>query len=156
MNQTIFDFTPKAGEIWVAWGEIVMITRVGSENWNGIMPDCLEFIGLGYAEYDGPGRWWEVDYDAPSYAFERNRMDDGPRRYDKCYFKSWTGKGVFFCTADGHKAMILLSRWRKEINALHTRKEKHPGRVFSRDKVEEIETRLKRLFSKQIAPEGFL
>ena len=157
MNEQLnLKFLPRVGEIWVCWGEIVMITRVGSDS-NGIfhLPDCLEFLGLGYAEYDGPGRWWEVDYKTPSYSFERNRMDDGPRRMDQIYFKPWNGRGVFFCTKDGERASSLLSRWHEELTRLHKRKAKHRGTVFTRDRLEDIEAQLGRLFSKKIADEGF-
>lgn len=155
MKQPELYFGPQVGEIWTTWDEIVMVTRVGSDDWNGFLPNCIEFIGLGYAEYDGPGRWWEVDYNQPIYDFERNRISDGPRRYDGIYFKPWNGRGVFFCTKDGTRAMSLLTRWHDELRKLHERKSKHKGQVFTRDRLEEIERQLGRLFSKQITREGF-
>ena len=141
-DQLAFDFAPRPGEIWTVHYEIVMVVRVGSSDAYKFMPNCIEYIGLGYAVYDGCGRWWEVDYSRPSENPDPYWAPTGTMRCDKTYFLPWDGRGVFYATGDGQKAADLITEWRK---ATHWGR---PGR-------DEIEDRLKKLFGRQVANDGF-
>lgn len=139
-SQVTFDFGPQSGEIWTVFGEIVMVVRIGSEHFSGFLPNCIEYIGIGYARHDGCGRWWDVDYNLPSENIDPYWAPTGTMRCDKVYFNPWDGKGVFHATADGAKAMELIAQWRREKDY---------------DKRGQIESLLKKLFSRKTACEGF-
>lgn len=139
-DQLFFDLGPRVGELWVVDGEIVSVVRVGSTSFGRALPDCIEYIGLGYAIYDEPGRWWDIDYSVPSENPDPYWAPTGTSRCDKVYFKPWNGKGVFYATADGMKAAELIAGWRM---------------VKTRSLKEVIEARLEKLFGRQVARDGF-
>lgn len=131
---------PKAGEIWMTrWGDIVMITAVGSLDIYRFLPDCLEYVELGAARHDCCGRWWDVDYLTPTAETDAYWTPNGHLRMDRGYFEAWNGRGVFYATADGERAQKLIQRWKKADD--------WDARTI-------VEERMKKLFSRQVAQFG--
>lgn len=139
IEQDLFECNPQVGEIWTVFDEIVMVVRIGSNGLTGFMPNCIEYIGVGAARYDFCGRFWEVDYIELSELPDPYWAPTGTMRCDRCYFKPWNGRGVFYATRDGQKANALLAQYRKAKPEI----------------VQKIYARLEALFGRQIARDGF-